>query len=83
MRSSGWKYLRRASDGAEELYDLEQDPGEQRNLANQDTDRLARLRQRFDVAVKDLAPVAGAGVEELTSDPETLEQLRALGYIDE
>ncbi len=83
VRSPTWKYLRRESDGAEELYDLENDPGEERNVAAEEPDRLSALRERFERAITDLTPVPDAGLEPFADDPQALERLRDLGYLDE
>ena len=60
-----------------QLFDLAHDPGETRNLAEQEPARLAELRQLVDPWV------ARGPVERHTENvsPEALEQLRALGYL--
>jgi choline-sulfatase len=73
-----WKYILAPKP---ELYDLEKDPGETKNLASIDAQRaavlrsavLARLRQESSAAQR---PNAAAGIA-----PETLERLGALGYV--
>jgi arylsulfatase A-like enzyme/tetratricopeptide (TPR) repeat protein len=77
------KYLRRdtAAGVDERLFDLEQDPGERRNLAAQRPDELARLREEWREHIaqsETIRATLGADGEEL--DPETLERLRSLGY---
>jgi arylsulfatase A-like enzyme len=47
VREGAWKYILDLRMGADELYDLEHDPTEQRNLAAVQPDRSARLRQRL------------------------------------
>jgi phosphoglycerol transferase MdoB-like AlkP superfamily enzyme len=47
VREANWKYIYDLRDGTEELYDLERDPDEQRNLAAEQPDRSLRLRQRL------------------------------------
>jgi arylsulfatase A-like enzyme len=47
VREANWKYIYSVHDGREELYDLQTDPLEQRNVAAQYPDRGARLRQRL------------------------------------
>ncbi|UCF67114.1 MAG: sulfatase-like hydrolase/transferase [Acidobacteriota bacterium] len=64
-----------------ELYDLEADPEESTNLAEQLPDETARAKQALDRLVsraKSLA--AGEGAEQAASD-EQLEMLRSLGYV--
>jgi arylsulfatase A-like enzyme len=75
-RSKRWKYL--LAEDAEELYDLEADPAESTNLASREREIAARWRarlRRWDAAnpLQLLRP-------ELV-DPETVETLRALGYL--
>jgi arylsulfatase A-like enzyme len=65
-----------------ELYRLDSDPAELSNLASEDSqraDRLLSLLERQE-SLWGIPAEAGTPVEE-TIDPETLEQLRALGYI--
>ena len=47
VREHDWKYLFDVREGTEELYDLDSDPHEQRNLAGVERERAARLRQRL------------------------------------
>ena len=47
VREANWKYIYSVRDGREELYDLQADPLEQRNVAAQHPDRCDRLRQRL------------------------------------
>jgi arylsulfatase A-like enzyme len=47
VREANWKYIYSVHDGREELYDLQADPHEQRNVAAQHPDRCDRLRQRL------------------------------------
>jgi len=50
VRTAEWKYTRRFPDGPDELYDLEHDPGERRNLADRPESAAiqAELRRRLD-----------------------------------
>ena len=47
VRDENWKNTFDLREGAEELYDLNTDPTEQRNLATAQPERCARLRQRL------------------------------------
>ena len=47
VREANWKYIYSVRDGRDELYDLQADPLEQRNVAAQHPDRCDRLRQRL------------------------------------
>lgn len=48
IRCGKWKYIRYLEGDGEELYDLETDPYETRNLAATDSQDLVRLRSVFD-----------------------------------
>jgi arylsulfatase A-like enzyme len=47
VREGAWKYIYDLREGTEELYRLDLDPTEQRNIAATDRARCARLRQRL------------------------------------
>jgi arylsulfatase A-like enzyme len=47
LREDNWKYLFDLREGTDELYDLDRDPTEQRNLAAAEPARVARLRERL------------------------------------
>ena len=47
VREGAWKYIYDLREGSEELYRLDTDPTEQRNLAAAERARCARLRQRL------------------------------------
>jgi len=47
VREASWKYIYSVRDGRDELYDLDADPLEQHNVAEQHPDRCDRLRQRL------------------------------------
>ena len=68
-------------DGAYlELFDLEEDPGETRNLASVDPERAAQLAERLERWRAEIRPGDAGPLPEL--DPETESGLRALGYVD-
>ncbi len=82
----GWQHLRSVRDGTwkfieaprPELYDVRKDPGETRNLYNDEREVAEGLRAR-------LLQIAGDGTQAApdneTLDPETLQRLAALGYV--
>jgi len=80
LRSATEKYLRRAGDGREELYDLTADPGERNDLSAQRSERTRSLRAQLDRRLEELTSQALAPVEPGDDDAQTLERLRALGY---
>ena len=75
MRDGRWKYIEAPTP---ELYDVQQDPGETKNVYKAYSRRAEDLRLL-------LEKIAGNGVQaapdETTLDPETLQRLAALGYV--
>jgi tetratricopeptide (TPR) repeat protein len=78
----GWSDLRSLIDGryhyiegpSPELYDLERDPGEARNLITTERREASRLRQEMQAY-----PAVAAAIGEI--DPEEAKKLAALGYV--
>jgi tetratricopeptide (TPR) repeat protein len=81
----GWQHLRAARDGRykyidapePELYDLQADPGETRNIYKSMSARAEPLRVWLEAA----GGGAGAAPERRELDPEALQRLAALGYV--
>ena len=79
IRSGRWKYIEGTHDGTRELFDLEGDPGELRNLSAERTKeaaeqarRLATWRSSYPALERDTPPLSD-------SDREALE---SLGYVE-
>ncbi len=53
MVSGGWKYLRRP-DGGEHLFHIEEDPGESRDLAAVERERMGRMKRRYQEWLEDV-----------------------------
>lgn len=83
MRSKGWHLTYFADSGKAYLFDMEADPNETRNLAEErkeDVDRWLKALKRQDAALIKLgSTVKRKGLKEL--DPELIKQLEALGYM--
>jgi len=79
-REGRWKTTLRRSDGRAFLYDLESDPGEQRDLAAANALQVDAHRLRIDELSRELAGAPSPARE--LSDEEK-QRLRALGYLDE
>jgi tetratricopeptide (TPR) repeat protein len=75
LRLGGWKYIRAPEP---ELYDLAADPGETRNLAAVNSEKLRELASELD-RLEDAA--AGPGTSGQGLDAETQSILRSLGYL--
>jgi arylsulfatase A-like enzyme/Flp pilus assembly protein TadD len=74
LRENGYKYIEAPRP---ELYDLRGDPGETRNLAEADPERLERMRSRLARELESFPHSFSARVQ---PDADTTERLRALGY---
>ncbi len=85
----GWHSLRAVETGQyhyiaapkEELYDLEQDPGETHNLVRQSPATVAALRAILQQAVTRFGRKAGVSASAPALGPEAVEKLRSLGYL--
>ncbi len=82
VRTSRYKYVE-GSDGSTELYDLQVDPNEHRNIAHErpnDAIKLQKiLRREF---LMQAQGQDGESSGDVIDDPTVLERLRSLGYID-
>jgi tetratricopeptide (TPR) repeat protein len=74
LRSKGYKFV---DAPRQELYDLTADPGETRNLADERPD----LVERFQSNLEALRTERPRETQRNFPDPETVERLRALGYV--
>jgi arylsulfatase A-like enzyme len=86
-RSEGWKLIE-TSKGEHFLFDLPNDPEEERDLAKEKPQELARLEGELDtwraaMGIPELgAPVGSAASATDGLDDEAKERLRALGYVE-
>jgi arylsulfatase A-like enzyme/Tfp pilus assembly protein PilF len=77
VRDGRWKYIRAPKP---ELYDLERDPGELRNLADAEPARVRALRAGLDRHLADDLPAASAKSPARDVPADLVEKLNALGY---
>jgi arylsulfatase A-like enzyme/tetratricopeptide (TPR) repeat protein len=76
LREGEWKLVL----GSEpELFELSSDPGETRNRADEERDRVERLRRTLGAAVASMVP-GGDTARPVALSPEQEERLRSLGY---
>jgi arylsulfatase A-like enzyme len=84
LQSASWKLVRRETRAAAAprtlLFDLDADPGEQRDLARQEAARSSSLNDQLD---RELRRQSGDRPDESAPElaPEFVERLRALGYL--
>jgi arylsulfatase A-like enzyme len=81
IRTAEWKLIQRTRKGTVELYDLEADPGEQKNLADREPNRAAAMLDRLTSWRESLPQAGEAALPAQLTDRER-EQLEALGYVD-
>jgi len=81
LRAGDAKYIAHVS-GEEELYDLAEDPAEQRNLASAEPARARELRERLLERVEVEADPGERGPSRPARDAVTRALLEQLGYID-
>jgi arylsulfatase A-like enzyme len=90
LTSTRWKYFH-IHDGeklSEELYDLQADPFELTDVSNRHPETTRRLRAQLLAQLEEQRKRAerlggGARPQTRATDPSILEQLRALGYLEE
>ncbi len=75
-----WKYIRDFSRSNEKLYNLEEDPGETRDLAGNRTARVSQMRDGLDKWM-DGVGLRWSKVETIPLSSQELERLRAMGYV--
>ncbi len=74
LQAGHWKYIRAPRP---ELYDLQEDPDELRNLADQHEDRIQEMEARL----AELLASEASPDSQVAMDQETIDKLRSLGYI--
>ncbi|HEX5132160.1 MAG TPA: sulfatase [Candidatus Krumholzibacteria bacterium] len=80
----GWKYIRSATTGREELFRLADDPQERASLARERPDIVKHARALLDEHARSteaFRAARGISNREIKLDPEEIERLRALGYL--
>lgn len=68
--------------GHHELFDLAADPAESANLIEQRPDLTEEMQAYLEQFFDELPPPPDLQVEEMTVDPDTIEALKGLGYVN-
>jgi arylsulfatase A-like enzyme len=79
LQNSRYKYIMH-SQGEDEFYDLREDPLELENLIGADSDSESLLRSRLKTLYSKMQRQT-QGIEPGEVSPQSLEELRALGYV--
>ncbi len=80
LRMGRWKYMEAPKVGRRELYDLENDGQERRNLSSVREDHARQLSAHL--AEWSRRQLASASARDEEVSPEDLKALRALGYAE-
>ncbi|HSM13290.1 MAG TPA: sulfatase/phosphatase domain-containing protein, partial [Thermoanaerobaculia bacterium] len=79
VRDERWKAILTLETNSWQLYDLEADPGETRDLAGENPEQLAAMQRIFRRWRNGLHPILSGAT---AVDQETVDSLRALGYLN-
>lgn len=79
VRERDWKLVRRP-DGSHELYDMQADPDEQRDVAESNPEQVRRLGERIDKHLSAVERTRDDTVERPDVGDDVKERLRRLGY---
>lgn len=82
LRTSHFKLIHYLEESRTELYALQPDPGERRNLADADPQLAATFRDRLFSWLEQTEQNAAAPREEVVADEQMLARLKALGYVE-
>jgi arylsulfatase A-like enzyme/Flp pilus assembly protein TadD len=77
LREGSWKYIRAPR---QELYDLSKDPGEARNVIEQEGPVALRLRESLETLLQEYASAASPP-DAAAADPDAVKRLQSLGYV--
>ena len=77
-REANWALVS-SGGGDRELYDVSTDPGMESDLAAVHPDRVAEMASRSDVSF----PEAASGDTKLEMSADMIEELKALGYLED
>ena len=69
------------SEKGNKMFDLVNDPGETKNLLNENPDVAKQLEQLISLHIENDLPSGLMNAEDIQISPESVEMLKALGYI--
>jgi arylsulfatase A-like enzyme len=78
----GWKLIHRAPGNRIQLFDLDSDPGERRNVARSHPERVRSLQRALVLHHADSAKRRRRGGHSVEFDPAERDLLRELGYVE-
>ena len=81
IRTPRWKLTTRERERERALYDLENDPGEKRDVISEHRDTAGELESLMHRMIEDHSPGGREVERQLDPSKETVEKLRALGYV--
>ncbi len=81
IRTDRWKYIRNLLRGGEELYDLEKDPAETRNVAGDNAKICEEMGRRLGEWMNPNDLIPHQALEDMVIDPEERKALLSLGYL--
>ena len=82
MRTNKWKFIENVKTGEIKIFDIENDSGEQNNLFNNNPKKWDYLFKTFEKLLsKHVSQEDEKKEKKVEIDPETREQLKALGYL--
>ena len=76
--SGKWKYIEARDEGTQELFDMEQDPREKKNLAADFPEKVGELSAVLQKIVRNLSDQASSANQSVSD--EDAERLRSIGY---
>jgi arylsulfatase A-like enzyme len=82
LRTREFKMIYHIDESRTELFSLQQDPGEQHDLAGAEPQLTAALRDRLIGWLEESEQQAVVPHEEVSADSEMLDRLKALGYVE-
>jgi len=81
LRDRSWKFIDKPGSLQDELYNLEKDPAEIKNVIARYPERAAQMQAQIAKFTKSAKSATSAHQEQKSIDPKTFERLKSLGYL--